>query len=92
MKRIDIQLTDYSMDPDRFLSDASKLLSGMTNMAAVATAPAAEDAFGINDDATYGDLAGALYVMIGGSPNAGEEAPSSPGSAVRVSGCMEGMK
>ncbi|MDO5326992.1 MAG: insulinase family protein [Clostridia bacterium] len=33
-----------------------------------------EDAFGVDDPATAGDLVGALYVMIGGTPNAPEEA------------------
>ena len=34
----------------------------------------AEDAFGVDDPATAGDIYGALYVIIGGSPNAPEEA------------------
>ena len=33
-----------------------------------------EDTFGVDETATAGDLYGALYVIIGGSPNAGEEA------------------
>ncbi len=37
-------------------------------------APKAEDAFGVDDAATAGDLYAALYVIIGGSPNAPEEA------------------
>lgn len=41
---IDLQLTGYSMDPDRFLSHACQMLSGMTRMAVVSTAPSAEDA------------------------------------------------
>lgn len=44
MKQIDIRLTDYSMDPDRFLAEASRMLSEMTGMTSVATAPATEDA------------------------------------------------
>ena len=41
---IDLELTGYSMDPDRFLSHACQMLSGMTRMAVVSTAPSAEDA------------------------------------------------
>ena len=37
-------------------------------------APKAEDAFGVDEPANVGDLVGALYVIIGGSPNAPEEA------------------
>ena len=37
-------------------------------------APKAEDAFGVDDDSTVGDLAAALYVLVGGAPNAPEEA------------------
>ena len=37
-------------------------------------APAAEDAFGTDDPATAGDLYGALYVLIGGTPGAENEA------------------
>ena len=33
-----------------------------------------EDTFGVDETATAGDLYGALYVIIGGSPNAAEEA------------------
>ena len=33
-----------------------------------------EDTFGVDDPATAGDVYGALYVVIGGSPNAAEEA------------------
>ncbi|MBQ9325200.1 MAG: insulinase family protein [Clostridia bacterium] len=39
-------------------------------------APLAEDQFGVEEPATVGDLAGALYVLIGGAPNAAEEAVS----------------
>jgi len=41
---IDFQLNGYSMDPDRFLGHAAQMLSNMTRMAVVATAPSAEDA------------------------------------------------
>ena len=41
---IDLKLNGYSMDPDRFLVHATQMLSGMTHMAVVATAPSAEDA------------------------------------------------
>lgn len=41
---IDLELNGYSMDPDRFLSHAAQMLSGMTRMAVVSTAPSAEDA------------------------------------------------
>jgi len=41
---IDLELTGYSMDPERFLSHASQMLSGLTRMAVVTTAPAADDA------------------------------------------------
>ena len=41
---IDLELSGYSMDPDRFLSHAAQMLSGMTRMAVVTTAPSAEDA------------------------------------------------
>lgn len=44
MRYIDVELTGYSMDPDRFLLQASHMLSLMTNMATIATTPAAEDA------------------------------------------------
>ncbi len=44
MRSIDVGLTGYSMDPERFITEASKMLSGMTGMAAIATAPTAEDA------------------------------------------------
>ena len=37
-------------------------------------APKAEDAFGVAEDANAGDLIAALYTMIGGTPNAPEEA------------------
>ncbi len=41
---IDLELTGYSMDPDRFLTHAAQMLSGLTRMAVVTTAPSAEDA------------------------------------------------
>ncbi len=41
---IDVELNGYGMDPDRFLSHASQMLSGLTRMAVVTTAPSAEDA------------------------------------------------
>lgn len=44
MRYIDLELLGYSMDPDRFLAHSSLMLSTMTNMAAVATTPAADDA------------------------------------------------
>ncbi|MBR1683663.1 MAG: insulinase family protein [Clostridia bacterium] len=37
-------------------------------------APLSETAFGVDEAATVGDIAGALYVAIGGTPNAPEEA------------------
>ena len=37
-------------------------------------APAADDAFGTDDPATAGDFYGAMYVLIGGAPNAVDEA------------------
>ena len=37
-------------------------------------APLSEDAFGVDEASTAGDLFAALYVIIGGSPNAPEEA------------------
>ena len=37
-------------------------------------APKAEDAFGVDDPTTAGDFYGAMYVLIGGAPNAAEEA------------------
>ena len=44
MRQIDIRLTDYSMDPDRFLTGAAHMLSEITGMAAVISAPSTEDA------------------------------------------------
>ncbi len=41
---IDLELTGYSMDPDRFLSHACQMLSGMTGLAVISTAPSADDA------------------------------------------------
>ncbi len=37
-------------------------------------APKADDAFGVDDPATAGDFYGAIYVLIGGTPNAVDEA------------------
>lgn len=43
MRDIDMQLSGYSMDPLSFLEDASRMLSDMTGLTAVTTAPASED-------------------------------------------------
>ena len=37
-------------------------------------APAGDTAFGVENDATVGDLMGGLYTLLGGAPNAQEEA------------------
>lgn len=48
MRDIDMQLSGYSMDPLCFLEDASRMLSDMTGLAAVTTAPANDDARIVN--------------------------------------------
>ncbi len=44
MRQIDIRLTDYSMDPDRFLAGATHMLSEITGMTSVISAPSTDDA------------------------------------------------
>lgn len=41
---IDVNLTGYSMNPDRFLSGAVKMLSQITGLAAIATTPTSDEA------------------------------------------------
>lgn len=44
MRQLDIQLTGISMDPAKFLAEASHMLSVMTGLAAIATTPSLDDA------------------------------------------------
>lgn len=44
MRHIDIQLTACSMDPERFLTEAARMLSGMIGMTTIFTHPASDNA------------------------------------------------
>lgn len=48
MHSIDLKLTGYSLDPEGFLLQSSRMLSEMTGMAAVTTTPADEEAKVVN--------------------------------------------
>lgn len=64
MNDIDLQLTGYSMDPDSFLEEASRMLAEMTGMAAVTTTPADEDARVTNIELMATGLHTCLLIMM----------------------------
>jgi hypothetical protein len=50
-------------------------------------APASDTLFGVDEPATVGDLAAALYLLVGGTPNAPQEAIETFASIRILSAC-----
>lgn len=64
MRDIDMQLSGYSMDPLSFLEDAARMLSDMTGLTAVTTAPACDDARIVNIELMAVGVHTCLLIMM----------------------------
>lgn len=67
MDSTQVEFTDVTEDSDYYTSVRFVFENGIMQ-------PVAEDAFGVDANATLGDLLAGIYVCFGGGPNAAEEA------------------